>query len=420
MDVIVQKYGGTSVSDKERRRRVIEHIRRERESGYALVVVVSAMGRYGDPYATDTLLSLIGGAHSNLPPREKDLLLSTGEIISAAVLAEELWEVGIPNTILTGGQAGIITNDRPNNAHIIALKPERVKEALVLGHVVIVPGFQGMSQSGQITTLGRGGSDTSAAALGVALEAKYVDIYTDVNGVMTADPRFVEEARPIREMTYTEVANYAYLGAKVIHPRAVELAMQKNIPLRIRGLFDDDIGTVILPLSEINKQRGFKERLITGITHVTDVTQIVVTSDRVDYELHLKVFKAMATRGISVDFINASPSHVAYTVSQFDAEEAEKLLQQMGLTYKLTPGCAKVSVVGAGMTGRPGVMSTIVEALIESGIPILQAADSHTTIWVLIEKVHLKQALLALHRKFALAIEENAGEDGEVAQFMSS
>lgn len=168
---------------------------------------------------------------------------------------------------------------------------------------------------------------------------------------MTADPRFVEEARPIREMTYTEVANYAYLGAKVIHPRAVELAMQKNIPLRIRGLFDDGIGTVILPLSEINKHRGLRERLITGITHVADVTQIVVESDTVDYKLHLNVFKAMADHGISVDFINTSPSHVAYTVSRRDTERAEILLKQMELTYKLTPGCAKISVVGAGMTG---------------------------------------------------------------------
>jgi len=403
MGIIVQKFGGTSLTDEERRRRSIHHIKMAKELGYDVVVVVSAMGRMGDPYATDTLISLLEDQGRWLQKREMDLLLSTGEIISAAVLSNQLWKEGLPNTILTGGQAGIITNDRYTNALITGLKPGRIKEALGEGKIVIVPGFQGQTSDGEITTLGRGGSDTTATALGVALEAEYVDIFTDVEGIMTADPRIVEEAVPLETVTYTEICNLAHLGAKVIHPRAVEIAMQKNIPIRVRSTFSDDLGTLVTNLQEGTRSVGdFRQRIITGVTQVPNITQIKVLAEQGQYDLQLQVFNAMAENGISIDFINVNPTGVVYTVHDQMAEQAEKILRDMGYTPELTPHCAKVSVVGAGMAGTPGVMAKIVEALLEEDITILQSADSHTTIWVLVHNEHMAKAVRAIHQKFEL------------------
>lgn len=401
MAILIQKFGGTSLSDRERRERVLYHIRKGSEAGYQIVVVLSAMGRKGDPYATDTLLSLLDGGE--VPDREKDLLMSTGEMISSAVMSSLLWKEGLPNTVLTGGQAGIITNERFGNALITELKPERIKQELSEGKIVVVPGFQGSSPEGEITTLGRGGSDTTATALGVALGAEYVDIFTDVEGIMTADPRIVNEARPIDVMTYTEVANLAHLGAKVIHPRAVEIAMQKNVPIRVRSTLGEGEGTLITSLTEVNRSLAeVRDRIVTGVTQVPHITQIKVKAERGDFELQLKVFRAMAENGISVDFINVSPGGILYTVYEHEGEKTRKILSEMGYLPELTPACAKVSVVGAGIAGTPGVMAKIVEALVEEEIRILQSADSHTTIWVLVKQEDMNRAVRAIHRKFRL------------------
>ncbi len=402
MGIIIQKFGGTSLIDEERRVRCVEHIRFAKESGYDVIVIVSAMGRLGDPYATDTLISILEDEGEWLPERELDLLLSTGEIISAAVLSNLLWKEGIANKILTGGQSGIITNDRYNNALIIGLEPKRILEALQTGKVVIVPGFQGQTVDGDVTTLGRGGSDTTATALGVAVEAEYVDIFTDVNGIMTADPRIVNEAVKLDMVTYTETCNLAHLGAKVIHPRAVEIAMQKNIPIRIRSTFSFDEGTLITNIHEGNDTVQFKQRLITGVTQVPNITQIKVHAELGQYDLQLKVFNAMAGHKISIDFINVNPLGVVYTVFDDMAKDAEQILLQMGYNPFLTPNCAKVSVVGAGMAGIPGVMAKIVEALVDEDIQILQSADSHTTIWVLVHNDDMARAVRAIHNKFEL------------------
>lgn len=401
MAILVQKFGGTSLTDHERRERALHHIRKGIEQGYQLVVVLSAMGRKGDPYATDTLLSLL--EEGDIPLREKDLLMSTGEIIASAVMSSALWKEGYPNTILTGGQAGILTNERFGNALITALRPERILRELEEGKIVIVPGFQGMSLDGEITTLGRGGSDTTATALGVALGAEYVDIFTDVEGIMTADPRIVSDARPIDVMTYTEVANLAHLGAKVIHPRAVEIAMQKNVPIRVRSTFSDGEGTLITSLTEVNRSLAeVRDRIVTGVTQVPHITQVKVTAERGEFDLQLKVFRAMAENGISVDFINVSPGGVLYTVYDHEADRTRRILNEMGYNPELLPECAKVSVVGAGIAGTPGVMAKIVEALVEEEIQILQSADSHTTIWVLVRQGDMNRAVRAIHRKFHL------------------
>lgn len=402
MRILVQKFGGTSLKTRELRRRVVHHIQNAIDAQYKVVVVVSAMGRKGDPYATDTFLDWIEHNGRGLNPREMDLLLSCGEIISATTLSSMLKEKDIGNVVLTGGQAGILTNGDFSNAQILTVNPKRVKEELERVPVVIVTGFQGQTADGEVTTLGRGGSDTTATALGVGLDAEYVDIFTDVDGIMTADPRIVEDAAPLHTVTYAEISNLAFQGAKVIHPRAVEIAMQKNVPIRVRSTMSDGVGTLVTNLNEMSRVGEVNDRLITGITQVPGITQIKLNTSDDDYDMHLKVFKAMAENDISVDFINVNPSSVAYTVFDHVAERAQSILSDMGYTPTCLPGCAKVSTVGAGIAGVPGVMAKIVEALTQEEIPILQSADSHTTIWVLVNGTDMERAVRALHRKFEL------------------
>lgn len=407
MNIVVQKFGGTSVRTEENRKAALKHIQKTIAEGYKTVVVVSAMGRKGDPYATDTLLSLVGGDETKLPKRELDLLMSCGEVISAVVFTEMLLENGIKACALTGQQAGFLTNSEFSEAKIIEMKPERVLQELKRNDAVVVAGFQGADKNGEITTIGRGGSDTSAAALGAALQAEWIDIFTDVEGIMTADPKIVENARPLDEVTYNEVVNLAHQGAKVIHPRAVEIAMQADIPIRIRPTYTDGVGTLVTKLSRKNRGADVKERLVTGIAYVSNITQIKVFAKKDQYNLQVEVFKAMANNGISVDFINISPNSVVYTVHNQVADQAQAILESLGHEPVIERNCAKVSVVGAGITGVPGVAARIVTSLSEEGIQILQSADSYTTIWVLVKQKDLTKAINALHAAFHLDQDED-------------
>ncbi|UUZ95678.1 aspartate kinase [Paenibacillus sp. P25] len=403
MKILVQKFGGTSLSTAEARAHVIEHIQDALEENYKTVVVVSAMGRKGEPYATDTLLDWIVQNGNRLPAREKDLLLSCGELISAATLCSLLNSHGIRSTVLTGAQAGIRTNEEYGNAQIVSIRPNRILELLEQDYVVIVAGFQGETAEGDVTTLGRGGSDTSATALGVALKAEIIDIFTDVNGILTADPRIVEDARPLSVVSYTEICNMAHHGAKVIHPRAVEVAMHAGVPVRVRSTFSKRPGTLVTHPDIIRGESGaVQDRFVTGIANFASITQIQVLSKESHYDLQLNVFKAMAEQRISVDFINVNPSGVVYTVFDHEAERAEAILRQLGFEPQITPHCAKVSIIGGGMNGVPGIMARIVEALTEEDIQILQSADSNATIWVLVQGKDMARAVRALHRQFEL------------------
>jgi aspartate kinase len=402
MKIIVQKFGGTSVRDEDSRKHAKKHIEKALADGYKVVVVVSAMGRKGDSYATDTLLSLIGGNHSKVSKREHDLLLSCGEIISSVVFANMLIENGINAIALTGAQAGFRTNNEHSQAKIIEMKCDRLLRELEHSDVVVVAGFQGAAKNGDITTIGRGGSDTSAAALGAALNAEWIDIFTDVEGIMTADPRIAENARQLSVVTYTELCNMAYQGAKVIHPRAVEIAMQAKVPIRIRSTYSDNLGTLVTSISKESRGSDIKERTVTGIAHVSNVTQIKVFAKKDQYYLQAEVFKAMANEKISVDFINISPNGVVYTVTDEMTDKAIKVLNEIGHDPVVERNCAKVSVVGAGIAGVPGITSKIVTALSENGIRILQSADSHTTIWVLVKQEDLVKSVNALHDAFHL------------------
>ncbi|MED4202566.1 aspartate kinase [Neobacillus mesonae] len=402
MKIIVQKFGGTSVKDTESRKHAQKHIEKSLADGYKVVVVVSAMGRKGDPYATDTLLSLVSTSTGMLSKREQDLLMSCGEVISSVVFANMLSESGIKAAALTGAQAGFRTNSDHTNAKIVEMKCDRLLRELEQNDVVVVAGFQGAAKNGDTTTIGRGGSDTSAAALGAALNAEWIDIFTDVEGIMTADPRIVENARPLSVVTYTEVCNMAYQGAKVIHPRAVEIAMQAKVPIRIRSTYSEAKGTLVTTLNRNNRGSDIKERLVTGIAHVSNVTQIKVFAKKDQYYLQAEVFKAMANEKISVDFINISPNSVVYTVTEEMTDQAIRVLTELGHEPIVERHCAKVSVVGAGIAGVPGVTFKIVTALSNKGIRILQSADSHTTIWVLVKQEDLVQSVNALHDAFHL------------------
>ncbi|WP_338684055.1 aspartate kinase [Bacillus velezensis] len=403
MKIIVQKFGGTSVKDDKGRKLALAHIKDAISEGYKVVVVVSAMGRKGDPYATDSLIGLLYGSQSDISPREQDMLLSCGETISSVVFSSMLKENGIKAAALTGAQAGFLTNAQHTDAKIIEMKTERLFAALTSHDAVVVAGFQGATEKGDTTTIGRGGSDTSAAALGAAVDAEFIDIFTDVEGVMTADPRIVENAKPLPNVTYTEICNLAYQGAKVIHPRAVEIAMQAKVPIRVRSTYSKDKGTLVTSHHSSNIGSDVFERLITGIAHVKDVTQFKVPAKMGQYNVQTEVFKAMANAGISVDFFNITPSEIVYTVAGSKTEAARSILAELGYEPTVTESCAKVSAVGAGIMGVPGVTSKIVSALSDKGIPILQSADSHTTIWVLVHEKDMVTAVNALHEVFELS-----------------
>lgn len=402
MRILVQKFGGTSLSTADARENAIKHMLRALDESYALVVVVSAMGRQGEPYATDSLLGLIDANGGSLAARERDLLMACGEMISAATLCCMLQSRGVDATVLTGAQAGLHTTDDYGNARIVEMKPDRIASLLAEGKVVVVTGFQGAAPNGDVTTLGRGGSDTTATALGAALKAEYVDIFTDVDGVLTADPRIVGDAKPLERVSYMEVCNMANNGAKVIHPRAVEIAMSADIPIRIRSTFSDREGTLVAGQSVLQAGGKLPDRLITGIAHSANVSQIQVSAKDGQFDLQLRVFKAMASHGISVDLINVNPSGVAYTVMAAEADRAVNVLLDLGYEPAVIPDCTKVSVIGGGMNGVPGVMASIIEALTEEDIGILQSADSNTTIWVLVRSHDTVKAVNALHRKFHL------------------
>lgn len=402
MRILVQKFGGSSLSTTEAKERVIQHIKRERDNGYAVVVVVSAIGRRGDPYATDSLLDLLAPFSKGISAREQDVLLSCGENISAVLLGAQIRQLGIPVVVCTAAEAGIETDYEYGSAKIVAIRPEFIKDALQQSNVVVVTGFQGKTMTGEVTTLGRGGSDTTATALGAALGAEFVDIYTDVNGVLTADPAYVTNAKAIAQVSYDEICHMARDGAKVVHPRAVEIAKQARIAVRVRSTFTSDEGTLVKDNVWQHNEHAVLDRHVTGIAHAAGLSQINVSNHPDQDAVSLSVFQTLANHHISVDFINITPSGALFTVSASNDQLAKQLLEQQGFIVRVVPNCAKVSIIGGGMNGQPGVMSSIVEALVENNIEILQSADSNAAIWVLVQEEHMAQALIALHSKFDL------------------
>ena len=405
MRIIVQKFGGTSVASPEVRQKVLTKVENARQQGYHPIIVVSAMGRTNDPYATDTLLGIAKSTYKHIAARELDQIMYCGEIISAVVMTATLQAAGLDAVALTGGQAGIITDNNFNNGRILKVDISRMMSLLKTGKIPVICGFQGVTVDGEMTTLGRGGSDTTAAALGAALNAEMVEIYTDVEGIMTADPRIVKNAKILDHVSYSEVCQLAHQGAKVIHPRAVEIAMQKNIPIVVKSTFSDAPGTLITnTVQKETGETGVTDRIAMGVTYMAGVVQIQISLDpATTHNESFKVFRAMAENSISVDLINVHPGQVMFTVMEDMAEKAATKLVSLGYDIRTVHDCGKVSVVGGGMREVPGVMASFVEALSLNDIPILQTVDSHTSISVLVKTTDISKAVMALHDKFSLS-----------------
>lgn len=402
MKILIQKFGGTSVSTHERRLLVVNKILRAREEGFFPVVVVSAMGRKGQPYATDTLLSLISDQFKK-NSLAVDLLMSCGEIISTVVTSDELSKNGLQSVPLTGGQAGIITDDNYNDASVLRVDPERILSILRAGKIPVVAGFQGISEDGYITTLGRGGSDTTASLLGVALKAEEIQIYTDVDGIMTADPRIVSNASLIEEIGYNEVFQFADQGAKVIHPGAVEIAAKGNIPVIIKNTLNNCKGTIISA-----KTMKIFSNVIDGITSMDKRVQVTVECDKnKDNENYYVLFDELANNLISLDLINVFLNQKVFTIDEKDMEGLNIIMKNLGLQYSCVENCTKISLIGNGMRGIPGVMARILKVLAKENIQVLQTADSHTTIWCLVGSKDVEKAINALHKEFKLGGECN-------------
>ena len=402
-EIVIQKFGGSSVATPERRDQVIDKVINCINSGYKPVVVVSAIGREGAPYATDTLINFAEDVHKQINPRAKDLLMSCGEVISSVVITQALKARGYDGVPLTGAQAGIVTDDNFCNTRIKEVNTQRVKELMEEKKIPIVAGFQGVSNNGEITTLGRGGSDTTACALGAALHAEMVEIYTDVEGVMTADPKVVPNAKTLKHVTYTEACELAYQGARVIHPRAAEIAKRERVPIIIRSTFSDAEGTVISHAFKQDEIEIKGDKIITGVTSRNNLALVkVFPHNKQEKATALGCFRVMADAGVSVDFINVRSDFISFMIRDEQTEVAAELLTEDGYNYNILDNFVKVSVVGAGMTGVPGVMARVVEALAEEGVSIYQTTDSHTMISCLVEEEEQNEALCALHDYFEL------------------
>lgn len=405
MKIIVQKFGGTSVATEEARIAVKDKVQQAIRNGFSPVVVVSAMGRKGAPYATDTLIDVLKQANANVNVREMDVMMCCGEIISSCVMAATLQQYGINASALTGGQAGIITDNNFSSARIKTVKTSNMLNLLESGIIPVVCGFQGITEgNGRFTTLGRGGSDTTAVALGAALKAEFVEIYTDVEGIMTADPRIVENTHIMDCVSYTEVCQMAHNGAKVIHPRAVEIAMRNNIPVYVKSTFSDAVGTLISNVAEVSGigDTPIVDKVACGIAHEIDIAQFRVQLDPEHAEAGQVLFEDLANAGISVGCLNLSELEAKFCVFNKEVERTADLLATNKVPFVLNENCAKVTVVGTAMNGVPGVMSKFVTALTSRGIAILQTVDSDTTIAAIVKADKIKDAVNALHVAFDL------------------
>ncbi len=398
--ITVLKFGGTSFVTGSQQASVVKEIQLKHAAGTSLVVVISAMGRQGDPYATDTLLDLINSLPVH-PGREIDALSSCGEQISAALLAAMLINADIPAVSLRGYQAGIITEPRYNGASIAEIRPQRIQAHLAAGEVVVVAGYQGLTPSGDISTLGRGGSDTTAIALAGALGAESVEIYTDVDGILTADPKLVPSATSVPEMTYEEASELARNGAVVLHSVASELARSGKVPVTIRQIDS------ILPGTRLVSSDG---RWLPGSQMAPRTTAIASTrgialislpvNQAAETGLAREILGVVADHGISLDMIGITPDLLSFTVLLTSVDDISRITAQFDKAATITTPCAKVSLVGGGIHGVPGIMFRIVKALSDKLVTIYQSVDSNTVISVLVDAVDEKKAVSALHNEF--------------------
>ena len=394
MGLIVQKFGGTSVKDRDRIFNVARIVANTRNQGNDVVVVVSAQGD-----TTDDLITKAAEITSDPSHREMDMLLATGEQISISLLAMALQEIGVPSVSLTGWQAGFNTDRAYTKARIKRLNTERVESELARNRVVVVAGFQGLNRSDDITTLGRGGSDTSAVALAAALHADRCQIYTDVEGVYTADPRKIPKATRLKEITFDEMLELASLGAQVLNNRSVELAKKYNVELEVLSSLNPVPGTVV---KEVTKD--MEGMLIKGVAKDTDVAVITILNVPDEPGMSFKIFGLLAQKNINVDIILQSTGRdgkkdISFTCAESEAETAMRVLRESAKFDQVTcdETCAKVSIVGAGMQSHSGVASKMFEALSNNNINIKMISTSEIKISCIIDREDADKAVSAIH-----------------------
>ncbi|GFI62253.1 aspartokinase [Clostridiales bacterium] len=385
--LIVQKYGGSSLANKNRMIKAAERIADTYRQGSDVIVVVSAQGN-----TTDELIKSAEEINPSPSGRELDMVLSVGEQISAALMSMALEGMGIPAVSLIGWQMGIVTTDNYGNAGIEKIYYERIKKEISEGRVVVAAGFQGINCNGDITTLGRGGSDTTAVALAAALNADKCEIYTDVEGVFTADPRTVPEALKLDRIGYGEMLDYTTMGAKVLHNRSVELAKRFGIPLVVRSSFTENEGTMVCEEGEI--------RTVSGIASDSRISLITITGDVNENNEAYNLLSTLARRGISADMLICHKGEIAFTISEYDARTAMTLLKTNRYRITINTNISKVSIVGIGLETNNKVMTGIYEALLDEGVKAEAIMASETKISILVDKEDSYKAVQALHKKF--------------------
>ncbi len=413
MALIVQKFGGSSVADAEGMKRVAARIVATKKAGNQVVVVVSAMGD-----TTDELIDLANQVSPIPPGRELDMLLTAGERISMALLAMAINNLGFEAQSFTGSQAGVITDSTHGKARIIDVTPGRIREAIDSGNIAIVAGFQGISQDTKdITTLGRGGSDTTAVALAAALDADVCEIYTDVDGIFSADPRAVPSARKLNTVTYEEMLELAAAGAKVLHLRCVEYARRYNLPIHVRSSFSPLEGTWVV---ENHPEGGTMEQaIIAGVAHDKSEAKITIVGVPDRTGVAARIFQALADNDLNIDMIvqNVSAAatgltDISFTLPKADGAEATTILKKIqgevgfaSIQYDDTIG--KLSLIGAGMRSHPGVTATFFAAMSESGVNIEMISTSEIRISIIIRETDLERAAKAAHTAFGLDSDQN-------------
>ncbi len=401
MPIVVQKYGGSSVADPDKIRNVARRVARTHEAGNQVVVVISAMGD-----TTDDLIALAHKITDQPDSREMDVLLSTGEIVSSALLTMALHKMGTKAISLSGPQAGIYTDNSYSRAKILKVESDRIVEELNEGNIVVVAGFQGITDESDITTLGRGGSDTTAVALAISLQAKACERYTDVDGIYTADPRFCAEARKLKEIGYEEMLELTSSGSKALHYRAVELAGVYNMPILVASSFNDSPGTLIHGGESMEVRNK-----VRGIAHDLDVAKIALTGIPNQPGIAAAIFEPLARAGVSVDTIvqNAflpNVTDLTFTVTRGDLKKAMDVIQPIAKSFNASEmtdaKLGKVSIVGTGMQNTPGYAAKMFSALSKEGINIQLITTSEIRITCIIEEARVKDAVRALHKAFEL------------------
>ncbi|TWT08976.1 aspartate kinase [Planomicrobium sp. CPCC 101079] len=403
METVVMKFGGTSVATPEKIIGVAKRAIQEKEKGNRVVIVVSAMGK-----TTDTLVALANEISADPPKREMDMLLATGEQVTISLLAMAFKALGHEALSFTGWQAGIETESVPRNARIEQIHTERLERVLDNGYFCVVAGFQGVDKVGNITTLGRGGSDTTAVALAAALKAAKCEIYTDVDGVYTADPRYVAGARKLEQISYDEMLELANLGAGVLHPRAVEFAKNNRVPLSVRASYSDEPGTIIQEVITVEKNL-----IVRGVAFEKGIARVTASYEKPFNGSLAKIFMKLAEHHIDVDIIVQSisedvPPSVSFSIKEDSLEETKRVLEEYRdeigfLKANYEVGLAKVSIVGSGMVSNPGVAAHMFDVLRLQDIPVKMVSTSEIKVSVVVPESDMEKSANALHDAYELS-----------------